>query len=60
MLIMVAFLHVWFVRGLVGSFLAILLMYGDAAEAAELTGRPLVLDADTIILSGERIRLKGF
>ena len=29
------------------------------AESAELTGRLLILDADTVILSGERIRLKG-
>ncbi len=42
-----------------GSFLAVLLIYGDVVEAADLTGRPLVLDADTVILSGERIRLKG-
>ena len=56
---MIVILHVWLGRGLVGSFLAVLLMYGDVAEAAAFTGRPLILDADTVILSGERIRLKG-
>ena len=56
---MIVILHVWIGRGLVGSFLAVLLIYGDVAEAAELSGRPLILDADTVILSGERIRLKG-
>ena len=56
---MIAFLHVWFVRGTVGSCLAVLLVWSSAIEAASLTGQPLVLDADTVIMSGERIRLKG-
>ena len=56
---MIAFLHVWFVRGTVGACLAVLLVWSSAVEAATLTGRPLVLDADTVIMSGERIRLKG-
>ena len=56
---MIVFLHVWFVRGIVGAFPAVLLFCAHTVEAATLTGRPLVLDADTVILSGERIRLKG-
>ena len=56
---MIAFLHVWLVRGLVGSFLAVILFWGSRGEAATLTGRPIVLDADMVIMSGERIRLKG-
>ena len=56
---MIAFLHVRVVRGTVGSCLAVLLFWSSAVEAAEFTGRPLILDADTVIMSGERIRLKG-
>ena len=57
--IMIAFLHVWSLCGTVGSCLAVLLVWSSAVEAATLTGQPLVLDADTVIMSGERIRLKG-
>ena len=39
--------------------LAVLLCCSSTAEAATFTGRPLVVDADTVIMSGERIRLKG-
>ena len=49
----------WLLRGIVDSFLAVLLVGSSGVEAATLTGRPLVLDADTVILSGERIRLNG-
>ena len=56
---MIAFLHAWLFRGIIGSFLAVLLFCSSTAEAATLTGQPLILDADTVILSGERIRLKG-
>ena len=49
---MIAFLHVWVVRGTVGSCLAVLLISSSAVEAATLTGQPLVLDADTVIMSG--------
>ena len=59
MLIMIAFFHVLLLRGIVIYFLTVLLIYGGMAEAATFTGRPLILDADTIIMSGERIRLKG-
>ena len=54
-----AFLHVWSLCGTVGSCLAVLLVWSSSVEAATLTGQPLVLDADTVIMSGERIRLKG-
>ena len=56
---MIAFFHVLLLRGIVIYFLTVLLIYGGMAEAAIFTGRPLILDADTIIMSGERIRLKG-
>ena len=38
---------------------ALFLFAGGVAEAASLSGRALVLDGDTLILSGERIRLLG-
>ena len=56
---MIAFLHGWLFRESVGSFLAVLLFSNSMAEAVMLTGQALILDADTVILSGERIRLKG-
>ena len=49
----------WLSQRTIGSFLTLLLFYGGTTEAATFTGRPLVLDSDTVILSGERIRLKG-
>ncbi|MCY4612382.1 MAG: thermonuclease family protein [Nitrospira sp.] len=56
---MIAFLHVWLLCGTVGSCLVVLLVWSGAVEAATLTGNPVILDADTVIMSGERIRLKG-
>ena len=56
---MIAFLHVRLLCGTVGSCLAVLLVWSSAVEAATLTGNPVILDADTVIMSGERIRLKG-
>ena len=47
------------VHSIVGFVLTLFLFCGNTAEAATLTGQPLILDADTVILSGERIRLKG-
>ena len=49
----------WLLRGIVESFLAVLLVKSSAVEAATLTGNPVILDADTVIMAGERIRLKG-
>ena len=56
---MIALLYVWVLRGIVGFVLALLLFCGVSVRAETLTGRCLVLDADIVILSGERIRLKG-
>ena len=56
---MIASLHAGLLSGIAASFLAVLLFCSSTAEAAILTGQPLVLDADTVIMSGERIRLKG-
>ena len=42
------------------SWLLVLsLIWSSHADAATLTGHPLILDANTMLLSGERIRLKG-
>ena len=49
----------WVLRGIVGFVLALLLFCGVPVKAETLTGRCLVLDADIVILSGERIGLKG-
>ena len=57
--IMLAFLHARLLRGIAGTCLAVLLVWSSAVEAATLTGQALIFDADTVILSGERIRLKG-
>ena len=39
--------------------LVLVLLWSSHAAAATLTGTPLILDAATLLLSGERIRLKG-
>ena len=39
--------------------LVLILIWSSHADAATLTGHPLILDANTMLLSGERIRLKG-
>ena len=44
-----------FMVSLITSFF----LSGNVAEAATLTGDPVIIDADTVILSGERIRFEG-